>query len=504
MKPHPNAELVKVDGRVFWSTGGHVIWFIESFCVFTNGRWLGQPFILFPWQRKLLYELFEVDPDTGLRVYRRALIGIARKSGKSEVAAALALYFMLADDEPSAAVYCAAASEEQAEVVFEAAKRMCEVDGAPLADMVLVEKTKLSSVTDPYSFIKLLSSKGATKHGLNVHAVILDELHAWGVGQGNELWAALTTGSAAREQPMQIAITTAGANLDESRCGDLYKLGRRVEAGEVDANGFFFRWWQAPDGCDYKDPEMWALASPSYGLTVKKGFYEGELYLPEADFRRLYLNQWVDWGAAQPFVTRDQWDACDVGGFAFRTGEPMWVGVDLSETRDSTAVAYGQMWGDDLMAKARTWERPLHADGRPLAEWEVPQAEVKDFIRSLAREYDVVTVVFDPWHSKLMRQDLEAEGIPCEEMWQTGKRRAGASAALFERIVTRRLRHDGDPVLSRHIMNATIKSAGDEGFYVAKRKKGRVMDATMALVNVTYGTMYAEAKAPVQMGIVVI
>lgn len=502
--PCAGAQLVKLDGRQFWSTGGKVIRFIESFCLLTNGRWTGEPFRLMPWQKRLLYELFEVDEVTGLRVYRRALIGLPRKSGKTELLAALLLYLMLADGEKSAAVYCAAASEEQADMVFDAAKRMCEIDGAPLGELVDVQVSRLSSRSDPYSFMQRLTSKGRTKHGLNPFAVGLDELHAWGTGEGEELWAALSTGSAARRQPLQIAITTAGLDLEESRCGQMYLLGRAIERGEQEHGGFFFRWWQAPEDCDYRDPAMWALASPSYGVTIEDGFYRQELVsVPESVFRRLYLNQWVDYGES-PWVTREQMRACRVEPFEMQRNSPTWVGVDLSETRDSTAVAWGQWWGQDerpcghtgepcLYLRVRTWEQPRRPDGRLDDEWEVPQAEVKEHIRRLNAELEVVTNVFDPWHSKLMRQDLGNEGLLVEEIHQTGARRSGASAGLYDMILQQRL-HYCDEQFERHCLNATIRATGsDGGYFLAKRRRGRVMDAAMAAVNVVYGVQNAEA-----------
>lgn len=500
---------MKLDGREFWSTGGKVIRFIETVCVFSNGRWTGQRFVLLPWQRRLLWELFEVN-DRGRRRYRRALIGLPRKAGKTELAAALALYLLLADGEKSAQIYCAAASEEQADMVFDAAKRMCELEGAPLAELVDVQQSRLTSKADPYSFIQRLSSKGRTKHGLNIHGVILDELHAWGAGEGEELWAALNTGSAAREQPMQIAITTAGLDLEESRCGQMYQLGRAIERGEQDGGGFFFRWWQAPEGMDYRDPEYPKLASPSYGHTVDEGFYRDELAsVPESVFRRLYGNEWVDYGDS-PWVTRDQIRACRVPEFPMVADDATWVGVDLSETRDSTAVAWGQWRGEEdrpcaalheempdapcLYLRCRTWEQRRRPDGRIDEEWEVPQAEVKAFIRGLNSDYSVATNVFDPWHSKLMRQDLENEGLVCEEIPQTGIRRSGASASLYDLIIQKRL-HYCDETFERHVMNATIRETGsDGGYYLAKRRKGKVMDAAMAAVNVVYGTGVAEAE----------
>ena len=506
--PAPGAQMVKLDGREFWSTGGKVIRFIETLCVFTNGKWTGDRFLLQPWQKRLLYELFEVDARTGLRIYRRALIGIPRKNGKTELAAALGLYLMLADGEKSAQVYCAAGNEEQADYVFQAAKAMCELDGAPLQQLVKVEAARLTSNTDPRSYFQRLSSKGKTKHGANIHGVIFDELHVWGVGEGEELWSALTTGSAARDQPMQIAITTAGTELEESRCGAMYQMGRAIERGEIEAGTFFFRWWQAPDECDYRDEEMWRVANPNYGVSVNAAFLQGELEgtnavngkragaISESMFRRLYLNQWVDYAEA-PWIHREQVQACRVEPFTLRPGVATWLGIDLSRSRDSTAVASGQLWEADrpcghegapcLYVTVRVWERPRRLDGQFDESWRVPLDEVRQHIRDQNAGLTVVMNTFDPYGSTLMQIDLTNEGMPCEGMHQQGLKRSSAAAGMYDLIIQGRF-HYHQEVVERHIMNATLKLIGEDGYYLQKRKAGKVMDAAQACSQVVYGT----------------
>lgn len=522
--PCHGAQLVKVNGREFWSTGGKVIRFIETFGVFSNMKWTGERFVLQPWQKRLLYELFEVNDETGLRRYRRALIGIPRKNGKTELCAILALYLMLADGERSAQVYCAAASEDQANYVFEAAKRMCSMkirdkDGrehdAPLSQLVTVEASKITANHDPYSFFERLTSKGNTKHGSGPHGVIFDELHAWGVGQADELWDALNTGSAARDQPLQISITTAGTDLEASRCGGMYLHGKAIERGEIDDPGFFFRWWEAPEGCDYRDPEMWKIASPNYGISVNANYLAGEIAgtnraegqakgaaVSEAAFRRLYLNQWVDFGAT-PWVTRDQLRKCRVKAFVHEYKAPTWVGIDLSRSIDSTAIAWGQWIGGEgrpcghigepcLYVKAKTWERPRKPDGKFDEDWQVPLDDVRQFIRDLNAEFEVAVNVFDPYGSQLMVLDLEGEGLTCELMHQQGMKRSAAATGMYDLIVAERFHYDSD-TLETHILNATIKETGEDGYYLQKRRKGKIMDAAQAASHVVYGTIYEEA-----------
>jgi phage terminase large subunit-like protein len=141
--------------------------------------------------------------------------------------------------------------------------------------------------------------------------------------------------------------------------------------------------------------------------------------------------------------------------------------------------------------------RPVRPDRTPDPRWQVPQAEVKAYIRQLAGAYTVVTVVFDPWHSKLMRQDLQNEGLPVEEMWQTGARRNRATTSLYDQVIQLRIHHDRDPVLARHVANATTRaSASDGGYYLAKHRAGRPMDGAMAMTNMVYGMLFAAPPTP--------
>lgn len=476
---------VRSRGRVFESRGDEVQEWVEEHCVFSNGRWTGQPFRLLKWQRNLLLELFEVRDD-GLRRYRRALIGVGRKNGKTELAAAVGLYLAFGEGEPSAEVYCAAASEDQADRVFEAARRMVELSPT-LSEEISVpvglrsSQPRLSGIRDRYSYLQRLTSKGKTKHGLNPHAVVLDELHAWGVGEAEELWDALNTGSAARRQPLQLAITTAGVDVENSRCGLLYQLGKRLEGGEQEDDTYFFRWWEAPEGCDHRDPEAWHAANPSMGEIVDDRFYEGELgVVPEATFRRLYLNQWTE--AGEYWLPPGAYEAC-AGDATLLEDVPIAIGWDASTKHDSTAIVIVQQVDDELRVQVRVWERPVDPFGRPVADWLLPIAECMDHIRVLCRTHDVMGIAYDPAFITWAADELVAEGLPAREWPQTNSRMVPGTQATFEAFVRGEIRHGGDPVLARHIRAAVPVAARDgSGQRLSKREVGRHNDAAIALV----------------------
>lgn len=490
----PRVSRVRVGGREFLSQGPHAEWWLRTYCVHTTASWMGQAFQLLPWQRRWLYELLEVDPSTGVRRYRMALLGVPRKGGKTELAAALAAYLAFADGEPSAEVYCAASSEVQADRVFEAVRRMCEL--GRLGEVAIppegkrVTQPAIRAAADPYSSITRLSSVGATKHGLNPHAVIIDELHAWKPAQQDELWDALTTGSAARRQPLILVISMAGDDIEETRLGRLYRLGRAIERGEESAPQFFFRWFEAPEDAPIDDPATWRIANPSLGVIASEDYYRTQLrFNPEHVFRRYLLNQWVD--PAVGWLQPADWDALAVDGLELVRGAPTWVGWDASTDRDSTAVVAVQ-WLDHggrrrLAVKSRVWARPPSDEG----EWRVPRSEVIAYIERLARDYHVRAIAYDPRLITWIAEELESAGYPMLEWPQSDARMASASMRLAELIRDGIIAHDGDHVLRRHLLNARVRPVGESAWRLRKDARRSLIDAAIALA-MACGAMAAQ------------
>src|SRR5687768_16866738 len=96
----------------------------------TKDKWAGVPFAPRPWQKSIIRELFGRlrEDGSGRRAYRTCYIEIPRKNGKSEMAAALALYGLIGDGVMGAEVYSAAADRDQAALVFNVAAQMVRND----------------------------------------------------------------------------------------------------------------------------------------------------------------------------------------------------------------------------------------------------------------------------------------------------------------------------------------------------------------------------------------
>ena len=98
----------------------------------TKGKWAGKRFWLLPWQEQIIRDVFGIVDEKGNRQFRTAYVEIGKKNGKSELAAAVALYLLFADNEPSAEVYGAAADRQQASIVFDVAHQMVQMTPALL------------------------------------------------------------------------------------------------------------------------------------------------------------------------------------------------------------------------------------------------------------------------------------------------------------------------------------------------------------------------------------
>jgi phage terminase large subunit-like protein len=248
--------------------GAEVARFMENWIVQTKGRWAGQPIRLEPWQHDWLGEAFleRSTPTGGIElVYREAMLGIARKNGKSTLSSGIALHGLLATGENSPEVYAAAASTEQARIVFDQAKRF--VEGSPkLQDWLKPYRSVIECEANGGIF-RVLSADGPLQHGLNPSLVVIDELWAH---KNPELYYALTTGQGARENPLIVDVTTAGFDR-KTVCHHVFEHGQRLQRAGLHAmreERFFFQWFAAEQGANIEDRDQWLKANPSSWIDI--------------------------------------------------------------------------------------------------------------------------------------------------------------------------------------------------------------------------------------------
>jgi phage terminase large subunit-like protein len=458
--------------------GDHCAQFIENLCRITKDSVAGvagSPIILRPWQLETVRHLLARRSDGRYR-HRQALIGIARKNGKSALGAGLALYSLVMGSDGSE-VYSCAGDRDQARIVFGTAKRMVELE-PELSGLCKLYRDAIE-VPETGSIYRVLSAEAYTKEGLNPTAVYFDEVH---VQPNRELWDVMSLAMGARVEPIMVGITTAGVRFDssgsDSLCYGMYEHGKRVAAGEVADPSFFFAWWEPQNPTsDHKLPETWEEANPGFGDIVSAEDFEAAvLRTPEAEFRTKRCNQWVT--SAETWLPHGAWDAL-ADGHDIPAGESVVLGFDGSFNGDSTALVAVSVADKPHIQVVEAWERPSAAGD----DWQVPILDVESIIRNACRRWQVVEIACDPFRWARTYQILEGEGLPIVEFPQSPARMTPATTRFYESVMNRSISHSGDVRLARHIGNAVLK-ADSRGtrIYKEHRNSTRRIDLAVAAV----------------------
>lgn len=496
MLPEPNS-----DWAPRWATpslsdttrGPDVTDFAGSLLKASRGFRAGEPLEFTNWQEWLIDRLLETDPDTGLLRFRRAVVLLPRKNGKSLLGTALALEH-LTYGPTGAQIYSAAADRAQARIVFGEARN--QVLASPALSKVVKVYRDALEVPAKGSVYRALSADAMRAHGLAPSLVVADELHAWPSSasntRGDELWEALTQGSADRPESLVVGISTAGGNTD-TLLGRLYEHGRRVAAGEIEDKQFGFWSWEAPQDADPTDPEVWKAANPNLaeGL-LDVGDFEASIASAGsagfAGFQRYRLNQWVRL-AGEDFVSPHFWgEAQREQGVP--AGATVVAGFDGSVSGDATGI---------VLQDVKTGTFKVHAVWEPdpqNPEWTVDRADVNAAIEKLFDTYNVQMLWADPsfyepdvleWSKRWRRR---VERIP-----PTNHRIAPMAQQFLADLVAKEIGHDGDPRLSRHVLNAVATEAGS--FRKEKKASPRKVDL-LACAVLANGARHAVKDRPTE------
>jgi len=444
--------------------GDAVVDFARTFLHVEKGVRAGQPLQLVDWQMELLRALYARDENQRRR-YRRAVIGLGRKNGKSLIGSVIALHGLI-EGGHGAEVYAAAGDRQQARVVFDEARK--QVQNSPALNGICKIYRDVIAVPATGSIFRVLSSDAKLQQGLNPSTVVFDELH---VQKDDELWDALTLGSGARVDPLIVAITTAGYDLD-SLCGKLYQFGKRVSAGEEEGKYFGFWWWQAADDCDAADHEQWRAANPNIdiGLLDVDDMRLAHQQTSDSAFRRYRLNQFVR--AQESWLPAGVWESSARPDIELREDLPMFVGVDMALKHDSVAVVCAQLQDKLVVTRAKIWYPQ---------ESGLDVFEVESHLRELHSRFDVREFAYDPAYFQRSAEQLLDDGLPMVEYPQNRSRMIPACGNAYELIVNKRVVHDGSPTFVDQVLSAAQRMT-DEGWRLSKGKSKRKIDAAIALV----------------------
>lgn len=468
----------------------------------SKGEWARLQIELEPWQQACLWVLFGWYRADGTRRFRTSYWEIARKNGKSTIAAGVGLYLMIGDGEPGAEVYSAATRRDQARITHAEATRM--VKASPSLRKRVTSFRDNLHVKDTATKFEPLGRDADTMDGLNVHAAIVDELHAH---RSDEVWGVLETATGSRRQPLMFGITTAGFNQD-GFCFQLRDYAIKILEGIVQDDSFFGVIFGLDDGDDWSDEANWPKANPNLGISVKlddlrdKARKAREIGSALTHFLTKHLNVWTR--AAEIWIAPDKWKTCGgelkVEALARR---PCYGGLDLSNTLDITAfVLVFPPWGEDdrYRVLCRFWapEERIRERSRndrvPYDAWlragliEATPGEVIDYeyiyaqVDRDAQTYDLKEIAFDRWGAAEVYLRMAKAGMTMVQMGQGMQSMSSPMKELEKLIVSKRLAHGDNPVLTWMAHNLVAVKDASGNIKPDKKRSREKIDGMVALI----------------------
>lgn len=508
--------------------------FIEAM-VHTKGKWAAahERIKLGLWQAFFVCNVFGwVHKVTGKRRFRQAYLRVPRKNGKSILGAAIGLYMLTADGEAGAEVYSGASTEKQAWEVFGPARVMALRNGPFVSKAgVTVNASNIHVIANSSKFEPVIGKPG---DGASPSCAIIDEYHEH---QTDDLVDTMVTGMGAREQPLLLVITTAGAGTG-GPCYAYDKDAMAVLSGAITRDELFVVIYGIDQGDDWTSEEALIKANPNYGVSVSAEFLKARLDealsspRKAAIFKTKHLDEWVS--AGSPYFDSIAWEGLeekfDIASLA-SDGWDCYIGLDLASKKDLTAVVmlFVRIGGDgsrEFKVASRFFIPEAQADD-PKAiryrEWGesgdlnltagnvFDEPLVESEIVELAKTTRCRAIAFDPWNAHAFAQRLQdIHGIPAVEVQQTARMLSNPMKYADAAISSGRIRHDGNRVMSWCMGNVCAKEDKNENVFPYKERPEAKIDGAAALLTAlapalshieqAFGSIYDHSELWVETG----
>lgn len=482
-----------------------VVAFLEDLPI-TQGKLAGTKLKVRPWQRKFLEAVYGEDAE-GNRPVRTAVLSMARKNGKTQIVAGLALCHLVGPEaEPRGEVYACANDRFQSGKTFSEMVAIIQDHPELEARVNIIRFRKEIEVMEGQgkgSIFAALSADAATKHGLSPSFIVYDEL---GQAVKRDLYEALDTAMGARENPLMCIISTQAAS-DHAIMSELIDYGLKVNSGEIADPSFHLTFFAAPDSADPWSPETWALANPALGdfrsLTdvERQAAQAQRVPSKENAFRNLILNMRV--AAHVRFIAKAEWDACN-GAVDIEAlkGRRCFGALDLSAARDLSAwvlVFPDEAGGYDVLCRFFLPESGIgdksEADRVPYDVWArqgfitlvpgktIDPAAIAEVMAEDAARFEIQAVAYDRWRIEDLKRELAAIGaeLPLVPHGQGFKDMSPAVDMLERAVAETKLRHAGNPVLQMCAANAVVTKDPAGGRKLDKAKAAGRIDGLVAL-----------------------
>ena len=482
--------------------------FIERFCRHSKGKWANKPIKLELWQKALIEAVYGfIDKDTKLRRYRKVVLFVGRKNGKSTLASALALYHLTADGEGGAECYSVAVKKDQAKIVWEESKKM--IKKSPLLKKRVKTLVNGLFYDNKDASYKALASSSDSLDGLNASFVSADETHAW---KDKNLMDVMYDSMSAREQPMLFETSTMG-NIRESVFDNEYEYIENIIAGYEGIEGGITDDTLLPivyelDKKEYwLDEKKWYQANPSLGKIKKLDEIRNKVNRAKNNPTELSNLLCKDFNVR--VTSEEKWLTFDIANneetFDIETLRDTYAigGADLSSTTDLTCATLiilkdGKVFvmQQYFIANARL-ESKIKEDKIPYDVWnkrglvtlcdgaKVNYSDVTAWFVKMMDEYQINTlwVGYDPWNAQYWVEEMEATGFTMIEVRQGAQTMSNPMKQLEADLIEKKVNYNNNPVLKWCLTNTSVKRDDNDNIRPVKGKQQRArIDGSVSLI----------------------
>lgn len=477
-----------------------IIEFFPDFIRHVKGSLAGEPYHLSDWEAFILINLFGWVDDRGKRRFRTAYIEVARKNSKSTFCSGIALFMTAFDLEGGSETYSCATTREQARIVFGDAQNMIK-KSPPLKRVFGVHKLNIHHLKSASKF-EPLSSDANTLDGLNVHCGIVDEIHAH---KTREVWDVVETATGAREQPLILAITTAGFNKQGIGYEQREYVTKILEPGIDHTDDTYFGIiFTIDEDDDPFDERCWIKANPNLGRSKKLDDLQRlarkarEMPAARNNFLTKHLNVWVN--AETAWLDMAKWDALKYrADIEHLKTLPCYIGMDLANKLDVAAVVaiFPDEGSIHVLCKFYLPENTIYTKSRTIGNLYKTWADQNyltltdgdiidhDFIeydvRQMLDDFQVKAIGFDPWGATQLSIRLEEDGAPMVEIPQTVKNLSESMKEVEARVIAGSICRDRNPMMDWMASNIVAKLDRNENYFPNKEHPDNKIDGMVAL-----------------------
>lgn len=474
--------------------------FVEK-CKHIKGELAYQHIELEPWQCFCIWNLFGFRmAANGFRRFRKSYVSVAKKNGKTTLAAPVSLYMGVADGEVGAEVYYAATTRDQARICFESAKLM--VERSDLSKICTTTKNAIAYERLGATF-QPVSSEAANMEGKSVHCAVLDEYHQHPTDEAFDL---LQNGTVSRTSPLLFVITTAGLNLSYP-CYAFDQLMRKVLDGVVEDDRTFAIIYTLDNEDEVHDERMWVKANPCMGHSLSVDALRDQYkQMRNAAYKTAtiltkHFNMWVD--APTVWLTNAQWGKNNsVVPAESLVGCNCYAALDLANNGDycSYVLLFNEqdrfqfLWRFFIPEEKYKYRYDMQRENVYVAQWvdegllTVTPGNVTDYdyiVEALCSDmmrYNVQKIAYDPWNASQTIPKLVERGAVCEPFTQTIGNLAPPTKE-FERIVLKGVvDHYDNPVARWMLSNVVIKEDVNGNRRPDKSKSSEKIDGIVAAI----------------------